>query len=406
MLNILHINSYAKAGGAEQVACDLLNNPWVSSSLLVKSHASADPRIQAIPEHFSAKVYDFLDRVVRKLGFNNQFKILFSLAEQGNFTYARLRQTQAYQQADLVHLHNLHGNYFDWAALAQIAREKPVVWTLHDMWPMTGGEFYTYGNLNYQQGIGKTPIQYLAPLQDPLLDRRQQHLELKKKLYRQLAHRLTFVPVSYWLENAFKHAYVFHPSLKLRTIYNGVDTTVFYNQDLRNWPKPRLLFFNATGESKASHLFMEILPALPPDFELYVVGQPLEHPGVVFHQPYIQDREALRDLYNQVDLLVFPSKAETFGLVPLEAMACGVCVITSTATALPEVVNQQVGMLFESENPTDLLDKVSAALRNLTQSRALGARAAVYAQTKFALAQTHERYFQLYQEAIQNFPGR
>ncbi|WP_066838944.1 glycosyltransferase [Rufibacter ruber] len=259
MLNILHINSYAQAGGAEQVACDLLNNLWVSSKLLVKSHASADSRIQAIPAHVSSRVYDFLDRVVRKLGFNNQFKILFSLAEQGNFTYSRLQQTQAYQQADLIHLHNLHGNYFDLSALAQIAREKPVVWTLHDMWPMTGGEFYTYGNLNYQQGIGKTPIRYLAPLQDPLLDLRQQHLERKKKLYRQLAHRLTFVPVSYWLEEAFKQAYVFDPSLQVRTIYNGVDTAVFYNQQLRTWPKPRLLFFNASGESKASHLFRVIL---------------------------------------------------------------------------------------------------------------------------------------------------
>ncbi|MBA9079840.1 glycosyltransferase [Rufibacter quisquiliarum] len=406
MLNILHINSYAQAGGAEQVACDLLNNPWVSSKLLVKSHASADPRIQAIPAHVSSRVYDFLDRVVRKLGFNNQFKILFSLAEQGNFTYSRLRQTQAYQQADLIHLHNLHGNYFDLMALAQIAREKPVVWTLHDMWPMTGGEFYTYGNLNYQQGIGKTPIRYLAPLQDPLLDLRQQHLERKKKLYRQLAHRLTFVPVSYWLEEAFKQAYVFDPSLQVRTIYNGVDTNIFYNQHLRTWPKPRLLFFNASGESKASHLFREILPALPAGFELYVVGQPLEHPSVVYHRPFIREREALHDLYNQVDLLVFPSKAETFGLVPLEAMACGVCVITSTATALPEVVNPQVGMLFESENPADLLHKVSVALAHLPQSRALGARAAVYAQDTFTLSKTHERYFQLYQEAIQNFPAR
>lgn len=399
-MKVLHINSYAKAGGAEQVACDLLQNPWVDASLLVKSHDAADPRIHRFPPHFTEPGFRFLDRVVWKLGFRNQFKTLLSLSESFNFTYQKLRQLPVYQEADLVHLHNLHGNYFDLHALPRIARDKPLVWTMHDMWPMTGGEFYTYGNQNYQKGIGQTDIRYLAPLQDPLWDRRQHLLELKKRLYAQLQDRLTFVPVSRWLEQAFLSAYVYAPGLQVQTIYNGFDPAVFFDQQQRTWAKPRVLFFHGAGESKNASLFRQVLDQITAPFDLYVIGQPLEHPARVFYEPYIADRERLRALYNQVDVLVFPSKAETFGLMPLEAMACGVCVIASDATALPEVVSPSAGYLFASENAPDLLQKIELALADLPHTRRLGAQAARQAPTQFPLNQVHRQYYQLYQSIL------
>jgi len=52
---------------------------------------------------------------------------------------------------------------------------------------------------------------------------------------------------------------------------------------------------------------------------------------------YVSERE-LAELYNAVDLFVFPSLYEGFGIPPLEAMACGTPVITSNTSSLPEVV--------------------------------------------------------------------
>lgn len=218
-MNVLHINSYAHAGGAEQVARDLLKNPLVHSNLAVKSSTLEDKRIIELPILLTDKFFHVLDKLCWRIGFRNTFKVLFCIGESFNRTYSKIKRLKVYQQADIIHIHNIHNNYFDLNALINIAREKQMVWTLHDMWAVTGGEFYTYHNLNYQKGIGKTDINYLYPLQDPLIDRRQHLLQRKKEIYLKIAAKATFVPVSNWLEKIFRSSYVFTEKLKVRRIY-------------------------------------------------------------------------------------------------------------------------------------------------------------------------------------------
>jgi Glycosyltransferase Family 4 len=268
-MNVLHINSYAHAGGAEQVARDLLKNPLVHSHLAVQSSTLDDKRIIELPLLLMDKFFHVLDKLCWKIGFRNTFKVLFGIVESINLTHNKLKWLKAYQEADINHLHNIHNHYFGLNALINIAQEKNIVWTLHDMWAVTGGEFYTYHNLNYQKGIGKTDIKYLYPLQDPLIDRRQHLLQRKKQIYLRIASKITFVPVSDWLEKIFRSSYVFNEQLKVRRIYNGVDTSIFYNKNNRIWLKPRLLFFNSPGESKAAYLFLNILNRIAHAFDLY-----------------------------------------------------------------------------------------------------------------------------------------
>ncbi|BAV07527.1 glycosyl transferase, group 1 family protein [Filimonas lacunae] len=367
---------------------------------MVKGNGLVHAQVIEFPRHWLDKVFKKLDAWCWRLGFRNDFKKLFSLSEQLNGTYHKLQSSAAYQEADIIHLHNLHGNYFDLGALEKIAREKIVVWTLHDMWAVTGGEFYTYNNLNYQKGIGKTPVDYLYPLRRPFVDCRQRDMNWKRKIYARIAGRLTMVPVSEWLHHVVKSAYVFHPNLQVQTIFNGVDTTVFYNKSLRTWNTPRVLFFNASGESKASPLFTNIIKKITWPFQLYLVGNPIDHPAVCYHTPFISNRSELNCLYNKVDILVFPSKAETFGLVPLEAMACGVCVIASDSTALPEVVKPELGYIFTSGEEEHLLFRVNSSLHQLEESRRRGALAAQWAIHSFSLDKCHKAYFALYQQLL------
>ncbi|MFL7791188.1 MAG: glycosyltransferase, partial [Anaerolineae bacterium] len=70
--------------------------------------------------------------------------------------------------------------------------------------------------------------------------------------------------------------------------------------------------------------------------------------------------------YNAADLFVYPSIYEGFGLPPLEAMACGTAVITSTASSLPEVVGN-AGQLVD---PTDT-DALAGAMAKVLSSRDL-----------------------------------
>jgi glycosyltransferase involved in cell wall biosynthesis len=79
--------------------------------------------------------------------------------------------------------------------------------------------------------------------------------------------------------------------------------------------------------------------------------------GRVHFTDYVPD-EDLPGLYNLADLFVFPSRYEGFGLPPLEAMACGVPVITTTAASLPEVVGDAALLV----SPGDA-EALAAALR-------------------------------------------
>ena len=87
-------------------------------------------------------------------------------------------------------------------------------------------------------------------------------------------------------------------------------------------------------------------------FELIVVGRALEISNInlskTTHIKPIKCRTELAKLYNNSTILLFPSKADNLPLVPMEAMACGVCVFASAVGGIPEIVkNNDTGFLFE-----------------------------------------------------------
>jgi len=84
---------------------------------------------------------------------------------------------------------------------------------------------------------------------------------------------------------------------------------------------------------------------------------------------YVPD-ERLKSLLAQADMLVFPSIYEGFGLPPLEAMACGVPVITSRRASLPEVVGDAALLL---EDPLDA-EEIATGVETLLRDASLRAR--------------------------------
>jgi hypothetical protein len=73
-----------------------------------------------------------------------------------NLSSFRARSTDFYKQADIVHLHGTHG-WFNYLAIPGLAREKPVVFTLHDMWPMTGHCCNSLDCDRWAKGCGNCP---------------------------------------------------------------------------------------------------------------------------------------------------------------------------------------------------------------------------------------------------------
>jgi glycosyltransferase involved in cell wall biosynthesis len=155
-------------------------------------------------------------------------------------------------------------------------------------------------------------------------------------------------------------------------IFDGIDTDVFVptpglaRRDDGLPPsaaRVRLLFVGNRTRRKGFDLLPAIMDRLPPDYVLYYTGgfqgrdKGRPHPRMIpIGSP---DRAGLVAAYQSCDLLLFPSRLEGFGIAPAEALACGRPVVTTNASALPEVVDDGLnGFLVARDDVAGYAEKV------------------------------------------------
>jgi len=153
-----------------------------------------------------------------------------------------------------------------------------------------------------------------------------------------------------------------------RVIYNGIDTLLFHPKPgVRPEPPPfRLLFVGNRTRRKGADLLGPLIQRLGPGYELWYTGGQrrdevrIAGPGTTALGPL--SREELAHAYNACHALIFPSRLEGFGLAVAEAMACGLPVIASHASSLPELVVEGSGGLL---CPVDDLEAFVVAAHRL-----------------------------------------
>lgn len=121
----------------------------------------------------------------------------------------------------------------------------------------------------------------------------------------------------------------------------------------------------------------------------------LENVFFVHNQPH----EKLRKLYSAADLSLLTSRKEPFGLVIIEAMACGAPVVGSDDGGAVDIITPDVGLLFESENPEDLAAKVNMVLNGEASfERDVVAR---YAKANFSQDESIGQLVNIYENACE-----
>lgn len=139
-----------------------------------------------------------------------------------------------------------------------------------------------------------------------------------------------------------------------------------------------------------------IAGAGPLEDELRALAGTLGLRGVSFlgHQPHAR----LAPLYNAADVCAFPSRCEPFGLVALEAMACGSPVVVTNAGGFPDFVNDSVGALVPVNDPTALAAAIAAEIRQGSKATK-GVYAAAHALAVYPWEQHASKLLRLYEQA-------
>jgi glycosyltransferase involved in cell wall biosynthesis len=299
---------------------------------------------------------------------------------------AFLFQQKYFLEADLVHCHNLHGRYLNLAALIAISTAKPLVWTLHDEWAITAHSasalqnslssdgFYQDPNLSqlkellFHQESGlnyaKSRI-YLRELYKYLFYNRQKSITFKNKIYN--SAKINVVVPSLWLMNRVKKSALGQQSIQL--IYNGVDTDLFtrVSQDLArsklNLPKDKtIVFFLAESGKDAFYKGWNYAKLIldkyahSDDIIFLCAGNKFsKQEGNVYFLPTL-DQQSLILYYSASNLFLYPSLADNCPLVILEAMSCGLPVLSFATGGIPELVtNNENGFIAEYQNDHSLL---------------------------------------------------
>ena len=325
---------------------------------------------------------------------------------------------------DLLNLHWATGLFEDRAFLPAAAKAFPLVWTLHDMHPFTGGCHYDRGCGRFAGdpiAFGGTPGQAPGCGRCPQLagDARR---DLSRRVWERRAEafaaiptgRLTFVTPSRWLGEEVRRSGLCG-RFPTETIPNGLDTNAFQPRDpavaraaLGVPEGAKVVLFLAFGSGNVRKGFDLLRDALGrvrgvPGLFLLTLGGGAEVPPDVRRRELggIDDDRLLSLVYSAADLFVIPTRADNLPNTVLEAMACGTPSVGFAVGGLPEMIRpNETGLLAAPENVAELADAVAALLTDEALRGRLSETCRRVAVAEYSLAVQAERYRVLYRRVL------
>jgi len=273
--------------------------------------------------------------------------------------------------ADIIHLQWVNGEMLSIADIGKL--EKPVVWTLHDMWPFCGAEHYTE-EYRWQEGYGQSN----RPGYESGFDLNKWTWNRKRKHWKK---PVQLVAPSHWLAQCVSQSSLMQ-DWPVTVVPNAIDTE-FWRPMERNQarefldlPKENsILLFGALGAGhdprKGFDLLLEAIGYLRgerKDLRLVVFGQskPKSPPDLGFPIHYfghLHDDLSLRLLYCASDAMVIPSRLDNLPNTGLEALACSTPVVSFNVGGLPDiVVHKRSGYLAKAFDTQDLATGIAWVL--------------------------------------------
>ncbi len=413
-MRVLLINTSERIGGAAVAASRLmeaLNNHGVKAKLLVRDKQTDRISVVALSHRRRMKWKFLWERIViwraNRFKKNNLFSV--DIANTGTDITA----LPEFRQADIIHLHWINQGMLSLKDLEKIlASGKPVVWTMHDMWPCTGICHHARACIRYRQECHDCPFIYGGGSKRDLSFR---VFRKKKRLYE--GRSLRFVACSRWLEEQARQSALLCGQT-VTSIPNPIDIRLFRPGDRKEartrcrLPQAmKLMLFGSvkiTDKRKgidylveSCRLLAERHPELKEELGVVVFGnrsQQVEHllPFKVYPLDYVADEHRLADIYNAVDIFVTPSLEENLPNTIMEAMACGTPCVGFRVGGIPEMIDHlQNGYVAQYKSAEDFADGIYRTLTS-PDYPLLAEQAARKAVTHYSENIVAKQYIDLY----------
>lgn len=264
---------------------------------------------------------------------------------------------------DIIHLHNLHGDYVNLKMLFQyIKRENiKVIWTLHDCWAFTGHcTYYSYINCKQWESQCINCVQYRDYPSSAFDDAKKMYI--KKREWFQGVKNLTIVTPSRWLAAEVRRSFL--KDYPVRVINNGIDLSVFcptksdflkkYNIENK---KIVLSVAFLWERRKGLDRLLKISQELDEDYRVVIVGTLISEIDIsqIIYIPRTSNQKELAEIYTAANVFVNPTYEDTFGNVNVEALACGTPVLSFGAGGSAEVIDDNTGAIITEETAVEAI---------------------------------------------------
>lgn len=254
---------------------------------------------------------------------------------------------ELFLNTDVVHFHLIHNFIFDIQMLPIMSGLKPIVWTLHDPWAFGGHCIHHYDCKKWETHCEECPY-----LDDHFkLDKDNSALNFAVKKMAIENSSLDVIVASKWMERKVRKSPIFQGK-RIHLVPFGVNHDVFklldksVARDELKIPKDAFVVAFRCDYSgfKGMDYIEYVLENLSLKRKIYVLALAntfnKKIDGVIVkNYGWVKNDELLSKIYNAADMFLAPSKAESFGMMVVEAMSCGTLPIVLDGTALTDTVN-------------------------------------------------------------------
>ncbi len=403
-IKILHVCQSDIEGGAARAAYRIhiaLLNYSIQSEMLVNIKLSKDETVldnNNIFGKISIRIKSYFSNKLKKL-LKTENKVLHTPALFGSNLLNKINKSNA----DIINLHWLGGETLSIVDVSKI--NKPIVWTLHDMWAFCGAEHYT-DNYRWKDGYTKKN----RPDYERGLDLNKIIWDLKIKFRDK---NITIIGPSKWITECAKTSILFKENRVLNIPYcididkwKPIDKVIARN--ILNLPiNKKIIIFGAIGGARDLRKGYDLLDDAinkinNNEIELIIFGQrkPFDKNKERIKTHYFEhlyDSISLQILYSSADCFVLPSRLDNLPNTGIEAHSCGVPIAAFNVGGIPDIVDHlKTGYLAKCFDTNDLAYGISWIIDNEPRNFEMRINARNKIVNKFNELKVSKEYLEVY----------